>query len=55
MEVASNEGAQFDTPSAFRRAIATVLSPGSVIIVTPESLKAGAPGDRLAVIENDVN
>jgi hypothetical protein len=55
MEVAPNEGAKFDTSSGFRRALATVLSPGSVILVTPESLTVGSPGSRLTVIENDVN
>jgi hypothetical protein len=55
MEVAPNEGEKFDTPPSFRRAIATVLGPGSVIIVTPEPLMAGSPGSRLTVIENDEN
>jgi hypothetical protein len=55
MEISSSEGSRFDTPSGFRSALATVLKPGSVIIVTPESLKAGSPGSRLTVIENDVS
>jgi hypothetical protein len=30
-----------------------LLSPGSVVIVTPKPLKAGSPGGNLTVIEND--
>jgi hypothetical protein len=55
MEVGPNEGAKFDTPSGFRRALAPLLRPGSVIIVTPESLTAGSAGSQLTVIENDAN
>jgi hypothetical protein len=55
MEVGPDEGKRFDTPSNFRRDIAPILTPGSVIIVTPESLTAGSPGSRLTVIENDVD
>jgi hypothetical protein len=54
MEVTQAEAGRFDAPSGFRRALAGVLAPGSVIIVTPESLRAGSPGSRLTVIANDV-
>ena len=53
MEVSANEGKRFDTPVMFRHAIATVIRPGSVVIVTPQPLKAGDPGKQLTVIEND--
>jgi len=51
-EVAAGEGQKFDTPSGFRSLVADILSPGSAIIVTPESLTAGGPGTELTVIEN---
>lgn len=53
MEVAKDEGRRFETPIAFRRALATVLRPGSAIIVTPESLAAGSAGSALTVIATE--
>jgi len=53
MEVSSEEGKRFEAPTMFRHAVATVLRPGSVVIVTPQSLKAGDPGKSVTVIEND--
>jgi hypothetical protein len=37
----------------FRHSVATVLRPGSVVIVTPESLSAGSTGREQTVIEED--
>ena len=53
MDVDAAEGRQFEAPVAFRRAVGGVLNRGSVVIVTPESLKAGSPGSRLDVIKED--
>jgi hypothetical protein len=52
MEVAPGEGDRFDAPWDFKHAVQTVLRPGSVIIVTPQSLKAGSTGNSLTVIDN---
>jgi hypothetical protein len=52
MEVGPDERGRFDAPSGFRSLVADILSPGSAIIVTPESLTAGSPGSELMVIEN---
>jgi hypothetical protein len=52
MEVGAGETARFDAPAAFRRALAAEVRPGSVVIVTPESLKAGSPGSQLDVKED---
>ena len=54
MDVTAEEGRRFEAPVAFRRAVAGVLRPGSVVIVTPESLKAGSPGSKLDVIKEEV-
>jgi hypothetical protein len=54
MQVSADEGKRFDVPSKFRSSLSGILSPGSVIIVTPESLKAGSTGKSQTVIENDV-
>ena len=51
-EVTASEGQRFDAPTAFRSLVSDILSPGSAIIVTPESLTAGSPGSELMVIEN---
>jgi hypothetical protein len=53
MEVSREEASKYDTPTMFRKTLTTILSPGSVIIVTPQPLKAGDPGKSLTVIEND--
>jgi len=52
MEVGAEEGNRFQAPTSFRHAVATVLRPGSVVIVTPESLSAGSPGQALTVLED---
>ena len=53
MEVGPEELKRFDAPVAFRSAVAAAVRPGSVVIVTPESLKAGSPGKSQAVFEDD--
>lgn len=53
MDVGANEIARFDAPARFRQAVAAAVRPGSVVIVTPESLKAGSPGSQLDVIKED--
>ena len=53
MEVTGEEGKRFQAPASFRRAVATVLRPGSVVVVTPESLGAGSPGKSLTVLEDE--
>ena len=51
MEVDPEEAKKFDTPAAFREAVGASLRPGSVIIVTPESLKAGSTGAGATVLD----
>ena len=53
MEVGPEEVKRFDTPLAFRSAIAAAVRPGSVVIITPSSLKAGSPGKSQAVFEDE--
>ena len=53
MEVPPGEGDRFDAPWDFRHNVQTVLRPGSIIIVTPQSLKAGSSGTSATVIENE--
>ena len=53
MEVAPGEGKRFETPAQFRYDVATVLRPGSVVIVTPASLSSGSTGRQQMVIEED--
>lgn len=55
MEVAANEGRRFEAPVKFRRALTSELRPGSVIIVTPESISAGSPGKGLTVIASETS
>ena len=53
MDVSSEEASKFDTPTTFRHQLASLLRPGSIVIVTPKPLKSGSPGSSLTVIEND--
>jgi hypothetical protein len=53
MEVSPGEGDRFDAPWDFKHAVQTVLRPGSIVIVTPQSLRAGSTGSSLTVIENE--
>jgi hypothetical protein len=53
MEVQPGEGDRFDAPWDFKHAVQTVLRPGSIIIVTPQSLHAGSSGSEVTVIENE--
>ncbi len=53
MDVSPEEAKKFDTPTAFRSDLMHILSPGSVVIVTPQSLKAGSTGSSLTVIADD--
>ena len=53
MEVAPEEAKRFDAPVGFRSAVAAAIRPGSVVIVTPESLTAGSTGRSQTVIDND--
>jgi len=53
MDVSNDEAKKFDAPTRFRQQLANILSPGSVVIVTPQPLKAGSPGSPVTVIEDD--
>lgn len=53
MEVSPGEGDRFDAPWDFRHNVQTVLRPGSIIIVTPQSLQAGSSGSAVTVIEDE--
>ena len=53
MEVGADELKRFDAPEAFRAAVAAAVRPGSVVIVTPESLKAGSPGTSTTVLAEE--
>jgi L,D-transpeptidase-like protein len=53
MDVAPDEGKKFEAPAGFRAEVARLLSPGSIVIVTPQPLQAGSPGTHVTVIENE--
>lgn len=46
-----NESEHFDAPTDFRRAVHSVLRPGSIVVVTPASLRSGLPGTRETVFD----
>ncbi len=53
MDVSQAEKDQFETPFAFRKAVAASLKLGSVVIVTPEPLSAGSPGRAQTIIDEE--
>ena len=46
-----NESEHIDAPTDFRRAVHSVLRPGSIVVVTPASLRSGLPGTRETVFD----
>jgi len=53
MDASPEEASKFDAPTSFRRDLSTLLRSGSIVIVTPQPLKAGSPGKAQTVFEND--
>ena len=53
MDVSAEEKGRFEAPVGFRREVAAAIRPGSVVIVTPESLKAGSTGVAQTVLDNE--
>ncbi|MGE5063517.1 MAG: L,D-transpeptidase family protein [Myxococcales bacterium] len=47
-----NESEHFDAPTAFRQDLHTALRPGSIVVVTPATLKSGLPGTRETVFDS---
>ena len=50
-EVPREEWQRFGASDEFRRAIATIVQPGTTIVVTADSLRAGATGTALTILE----
>lgn len=53
MEIPAEEANRFEVPDGFRQAVTSVLRPGSIVIVTPEPLRAGNAGAPVTVIEDE--
>ena len=53
MEVGPKEMDRFDAPTSFRTAVAAAVRPGTVVIVTPQSIKAGSSGMSATVFESE--
>jgi len=52
-EVPREEWQRFRAPDDFRRAVAAIIQPGTTIVVTADSLRAGAAGTALTIMEGD--
>ena len=50
-QVGDGEWQRFHAPDAFKRAVASVVAPGTTIIVTPDSIRPG--GEAIDIIEAD--
>lgn len=50
--VADDEWSRFQVPDEFRRAVASVVEPGTTIVVTSDSLAAGATGAAVTVADD---
>ncbi|HEU0284294.1 MAG TPA: L,D-transpeptidase, partial [Sphingomicrobium sp.] len=53
--VLHEEWRRFKAPEAFRRAVASIVEPGTTIVVTADSLSAGATGSALTLLEADAS
>jgi hypothetical protein len=53
MEIPAEEADRFEVPDGFRQAVTSVLRPGSIVVVTPEPLRAGNAGVPVTVIEDE--
>jgi hypothetical protein len=51
--VPREEWQRFAAAEGFRKAVAGIVEPGTTIVVTPDSLRAGSTGTELTVIEED--
>ena len=51
--VPREEWQRFETTDSFRRLVAGIVEPGTTIVVTPDSLRAGGTGTELTVIEEE--
>ena len=54
-EVERAEWARFRAPEQFRRAIAGIVEPGTSIVVTADSLQAGATGSGVTVLDDETD
>lgn len=52
-EVPRGEWARFRAPDQFKKEIASLVRPGTTIVVTGDSLEAGATGEAVTVLEDD--
>jgi hypothetical protein len=51
-EVAATEWQRFSAPKEFKEAVAGVVTPGTTIIVTADSLDAGSTGESVTILED---
>lgn len=51
--VQREEWKQFRAPEEFKKAVASIVQPGTTVVVTPDSLNASAAGAPVTVIENE--
>ncbi len=52
-EVTREERARLSLPAAFQQKLRAILAPGTVAIVTPDSLASGSAGEQLTVISSE--
>ena len=52
MKAGAHEAEHFDAPTKFRQDLHTVLKPGSIVVVTPATLRSGGPGTRETVLDS---
>lgn len=52
-EVQATDRAKLHMPEDFRRLLASTLTPGTTVVVTPDTLQSGSTGKKLTVIKSD--
>jgi len=53
MSVPAEDRSRFEAPLAFRKAVADVIRPGTIVIVTPEPIRRGGGTDSATILENE--
>jgi hypothetical protein len=54
-EVTREEWQRFTAPNGFKEAVAAVVQPGTTIVVTQDSIKAGGTGKALTILQDDIS
>lgn len=53
VEITEKEVAGLKLPEAFRARLAAILTPGTTVVVTPDTLLSGSPGQQITIMDSE--